>query len=115
MLLLLTVGLGLAAAPRLVHAFRPVIAVPAYAELLPKDAQPFAPFRAPAPFLPAKRSAPDEGGSTLKWFLTDRSPLDDAPTVSPALKASLGQPPTAKPSGELTEADLASVSIGSNA
>ncbi len=91
MLLLLTAGLVLAGVPRLVHAFRPVIAVPAYAQRVSKDVQPLAAFRSPAPFA-AKTIANDNGAATLKWFLTDRSPLDDAPPQAPALKVSAGPP-----------------------
>ncbi len=91
MLLLLTLGLGLATEPRLAHAVGPVIAVPASAELLPRNTLPLASFRMPEPFLTAtKRTAPNDGVSNLKWFLSDRSPFDTPPTRVPALKIAAG-------------------------
>lgn len=82
---LITACLAVMAAPRLVRAYYPVIAVPAYIDQLPRTPQPLADFRAPEPFLTPKRTAPDGGSSILKVFLSERSLLDDEPAIAPAL------------------------------
>jgi hypothetical protein len=113
-------GFALALAPGFVRAFAPIISVPPQTERIPRDAQPLAGFRCPAPFLPAKRVVADDGFSTLKVFLSDRSPLDEEPTRMPALAVSIPKglnatPPSPKPASGPPQPDAATRAAVMNA
>lgn len=73
------------AAPRVVWASYPVIAVPVNLEQHPVEVQPLLGFRAPEPFLTTKSNSADPAATSLKLFLSDRSLLENEPSRGPVL------------------------------